>query len=305
MDDSLDFGVLACREAVPDVDSIANYLEDAFNELETALSQPESDDAHQAQGEKDAAAKSRGSRKRIAPVSMDTLIAALDDVPKEALEAVLKGEGVAKDSAAALQNALRKVYDVADLIKASGVSEGKEAGKREGLNGPDPDLMRAQSRLWNTLMDYYFRLEIEGWEHLPERPSLLIGIHSGGTLTMDAWTLVLSWWRRFEETRVLHGTAHDALMAFPGLGTYFRRMGTISPSRENMAAAFAQGDSVVLWPGGEVDALRSWSKRDKAVLGGRKGFHPLCHPRGRSHRSGRDRRGTRHGIHPLGGAWHR
>jgi 1-acyl-sn-glycerol-3-phosphate acyltransferase len=53
-------------------------------------------------------------------------------------------------------------------------------------------------------------------------------------------------------------------------------MGTISPSRENIAAAFAKGDDVILWPGGEVDAFRSFGKRDQAVLGGRTGFIRLA-----------------------------
>lgn len=149
---------------------------------------------------------------------------------------------------------------------------GDDPGKREGLYGPDPELMEAQSGVWNTLMDYYFRLEINGWERLPDQPALLIGVHSGGPLTMDAWTVIMAWWRHFGETRTLHGTAHDVLMNAPKLGTYFRRLGTISPSRENIQAAFDKGDNVVLWPGGELDAYRTWANRDKAVLGGRKGF---------------------------------
>lgn len=144
--------------------------------------------------------------------------------------------------------------------------------KRECLNGPDPELMEKQSGLWNQLMNRYFRLEIDGFDQLPDEPALLIGVHSGGPLTMDAWTVLMAWWRHFGEARTLHGTAHDVLMNAPVLGEYFRRLGVISPSRENIQAAFDKGDDVVLWPGGEVDAYRSWGKRDKAVLGGRKGF---------------------------------
>ena len=54
---------------------------------------------------------------------------------------------------------------------------------------------------------------------------------------MDAWTVVLQWHRRFGSERVLHGTAHDVLMAAPGLGDYFRAMGVIPPTREAMSAA--------------------------------------------------------------------
>lgn len=143
---------------------------------------------------------------------------------------------------------------------------------RESLNGPDPKLMGKQSGIWNQLMDRYFRLEIGGFDKLPEEPCLLIGVHSGGPLTMDAWTVVLAWWRNFGESRKLHGTAHDVLMNAPVLGKYIRRLGVISPSRENIQAAFDKGDDVVLWPGGELDSYRSWTKRDEAVLGGRKGF---------------------------------
>lgn len=143
---------------------------------------------------------------------------------------------------------------------------------RECLNGPDPELMERQSGVWNTLMDRYFRLEIDGLERLPAEPSLLIGVHSGGPLTMDAWTVLFAWWRKFGKTRSLHGTAHDVLMNNPLLGRYFRRMGVITPTRENIQSAFDKGDDVILWPGGEVDCYRKWSDRDKAVLGGRKGF---------------------------------
>jgi len=136
--------------------------------------------------------------------------------------------------------------------------------------------MKKQAGLWGMLMNYYFRLEIAGWERLPKQASLLIGVHSGGPLTMDAWTVNMAWWRHFQGKRTLHSTAHDVLMQNKLLGQYFRRLGAISPSRESIQAAFRQGDDVILWPGGEVDAYRKWSKRDQAILGGRKGFIKLA-----------------------------
>ena len=39
-----------------------------------------------------------------------------------------------------------------------------------------------------------------------------------------------------------------------------------------MSKALESGQDVAVWPGGEVDAMRSWWKRDVAVLGGRTGF---------------------------------
>ncbi len=146
------------------------------------------------------------------------------------------------------------------------------AATEHALDGPNQKVMRAQKPMWDALNKYYFRLETSGWERLPDETSLLIGNHSGGSLTMDAWTFVYDWWRRFGAERVLHPTAHDVLMATPGLGDYFRQCGVIPASRRGVTAALGSGCDVIIWPGGEVDAMRNWRRRDEAVLGGRTGF---------------------------------
>lgn len=144
------------------------------------------------------------------------------------------------------------------------------------LEGLDDSLMERQKYFWNPVVDLWFRMEIEGWENLPDPPTLLVGIHSGAPFVWDAWTVGIQWWRRFGGERPLHGTAHDALMAAPLIGAYFRRMGVLPAAPDSMAAALAAGHDVALWPGGEVDSLRHWSKRDEAVLAGRKGFLRLA-----------------------------
>src|SRR3954467_9725166 len=140
------------------------------------------------------------------------------------------------------------------------------------LDAQDLRFMELQKFLWNPLIDYWFRMDVEGWEKLPEPPVLLVGIHSGAPFVWDAWTVGIHWWRRFGKERVLHGTAHDALMAAPLVGSYFRRMGVLPAAPDSISSALAAGHDVALWPGGEVDSLRPWTKRDEAILAGRKGF---------------------------------
>ncbi len=101
--------------------------------------------------------------------------------------------------------------------KADGV-EGwvaERAGDWE-LDAREPAWMERQKYFFNPLMDYWFRMEIEGWERLPPPPALLVGVHSGAPFVWDAWTVGYQWWRRYGEDRILHGTAHDMLMAAPG-----------------------------------------------------------------------------------------
>jgi len=144
------------------------------------------------------------------------------------------------------------------------------------LDGPDHAFMHAQKYFWNPLMDLYFRMEVEGWERIPEPPALLVGVHSGAPFVWDAWTIGVQWWRHYGEERPLHGTAHDALMAAPVVGSYFRKMGVLPAAADSMSAALAAGRDVALWPGGEVDSLRPWVKRDEATLAGRTGFIRLA-----------------------------
>jgi 1-acyl-sn-glycerol-3-phosphate acyltransferase len=147
----------------------------------------------------------------------------------------------------------------------------RRAGQWE-LAAADEATMHRQKFFWNALIDYWFRMEFDGWENLPEPPVLLVGIHSGAPFVWDAWTVGVQWWRRFGDERPLHGTAHDALMAIPLIGRFFRAMGVLPAAPDSIATALAEGRDVALWPGGEVDSLRPWSERDRANLAGRTGF---------------------------------
>ena len=140
------------------------------------------------------------------------------------------------------------------------------------LEAQDMAFMERQKYFWNPLIDYWFRMEMEGFDRLPDPPALLIGIHSGAPFVWDAWTVGIQWWRHFGDERRLHGTAHDALMAAPLIGNYFRRMGVLPAAPDSISTALAEGHDVALWPGGEIDSLRPWTQRDQAILAGRKGF---------------------------------
>lgn len=140
------------------------------------------------------------------------------------------------------------------------------------VDGPSPTLMRAIGPFWAAASDRYFRAEFEGWERLPDAPCLLVSVHAGAALTIDAWVFVYGWHRRFGDERILHGTAHDVLMTAPLLGDYFKASGVIPASREGVTRALGHGHDVIVWPRGEQDSMRSWRRRDEVVLAGRRGF---------------------------------
>jgi 1-acyl-sn-glycerol-3-phosphate acyltransferase len=143
---------------------------------------------------------------------------------------------------------------------------------RPELPEPDQKFIARQQPLWNFILDHYFRMEVRGWDRLPPSPCLVVGIHAGGILPVDAYAFGYSWFREFGFERIPRGTAHEFLMNAPVIGDYLKRIGTISASREGISAALDQGDDVILYPGGDLDAMRPWRQRDEVVFGGRKGW---------------------------------
>jgi 1-acyl-sn-glycerol-3-phosphate acyltransferase len=143
-----------------------------------------------------------------------------------------------------------------------------------GIELPEVDegFVRAQQPFWNFLLDHYFRMEVRGFHRLPDPPCLIVGIHAGGILPIDAYAFGFAWFREFGFERIPRGTAHDFLTEAPLIGDYLKKIGTIPASPEGIAAAFKAGDDVVLYPGGDLDAMRPWTQRDEVVFGGRKGW---------------------------------
>jgi 1-acyl-sn-glycerol-3-phosphate acyltransferase len=151
-----------------------------------------------------------------------------------------------------------------------GVIDARTSDWSVGL--PNHRFMALQAPFWNLLLDRYFRMEMRGWDRLPEPPALLIGVHASGMLPIDAYAFGYQWIRHFPHSRPLHGTAHDFLMATPGVGHYLRAMGTVPAGRDSVSAALERGHDVIVYPGGDLDSMRPWTRRDKVVLAGRRGF---------------------------------
>src|ERR1700677_2579002 len=149
---------------------------------------------------------------------------------------------------------------------------GCRAGRRMGSQRPGRDHHAAPEvpveRARRLLVPHGDR-----WLGKPSRTTGTPGRDSfGRSVCLGRVTVGLQWWRRFGPDRPLHGTAHDALMAIPIIGRYFRSMGVLPAAPDAIATALAEGRDVALWPGGEVDSLRPWTERDRANLAGRKGF---------------------------------
>lgn len=123
----------------------------------------------------------------------------------------------------------------------------------------------------------YFAGEVRGFEHLPASgPMLLVGNHSGGVLVPDTAIFFAAWYRARGLESPLIGLAFDAAFGIPWFRTLMRRIGEVPASRENAARALDAGAAVLVYPGGDHEAFRPWTDRNRIAFDGRTGFIQLA-----------------------------
>lgn len=139
----------------------------------------------------------------------------------------------------------------------------------------DPEFMRKLVPKMETFARY-FDAEVRGMERVPKSPVLLIGNHSGGTITPDTSAVYAAWYRTRGFDDPLMGLAFDAIFGVPGWRELMRKIGQMPANMDNAEAALRDGCSVLLYPGGVYEVFRPWTDRNRVVFGGHKGFIRLA-----------------------------
>jgi 1-acyl-sn-glycerol-3-phosphate acyltransferase len=123
----------------------------------------------------------------------------------------------------------------------------------------------------------YFRSELHGGEHLPrDGPFIAVGNHNGGPIMPDVWMLASYWWEALGVERPAYALVHDAALAVPGVRAFLLRVGALRASTANAHRVLRAGAPLLLYPGGELDCLRSFWRRNRVDLRGRTGFVRLA-----------------------------
>ncbi len=122
-----------------------------------------------------------------------------------------------------------------------------------------------------------FSPEVQGLENLPsEGPVLVVGNHSCLFYMPDAWVVGLSMLQRRGIERPTYALGYDLLFSIPAVGPFLRRIGVIPAGGREADLALEQGAAVLVYPGGDLEACRPWTQRDRVDLGGHKGFVRLA-----------------------------
>ncbi|MEV0251606.1 1-acyl-sn-glycerol-3-phosphate acyltransferase [Nocardia sp. NPDC050712] len=141
----------------------------------------------------------------------------------------------------------------------------------------DPEFIARSLEFSWRLVRVYFRPEIKGIERVPAQgPVLLVGNHSGGNVSPEVVVTTLAFTRHFGPERPFYQLAHDLVMAFPVLGGYLRKFGTVAADPASARAALDSGAAVLVYPGGDWEVHRPAWEQDQIDFAQRTGFLRLA-----------------------------
>jgi 1-acyl-sn-glycerol-3-phosphate acyltransferase len=140
----------------------------------------------------------------------------------------------------------------------------------------------------NALLPYarglcqrYFSLRVEGAEHITGGAAIYVGNHNNGLAGPESLCTLTTLWEALGAHAPVYALAHDfAMRQFTPFGRALQPFGALRASQENGRRALADGASLLVYPGGDLEAYRHFRRRDEIVMGARTGFVRLARETG-------------------------
>lgn len=147
------------------------------------------------------------------------------------------------------------------------------------LGGPDSDdLDAALAAFLDRAVSFvrrYNRLEIDLQTPSPRKPVLFVANHGfGGIFDLNVMAANAAL-EDLDLDRPVNFLTHQLAWTL-GVGRVIEHLGARPASRESAVEAFAAGNHVMVFPGGDLDAAKPFSQRNDIVFGGRSGFARLA-----------------------------
>jgi len=142
----------------------------------------------------------------------------------------------------------------------------------DSIDNRDPELVARSLAAFERVAGSYFRAEVRGIERIPEGAALYVGNHNAGILSPDTGLFAAAVHRTLGLAAVPYGLAHEVALELPLLHQLLVPMGAVRASHDSARRLFARGDKVLVYPGGDQEALRPFRHRNRIVFGGRDGY---------------------------------
>lgn len=146
----------------------------------------------------------------------------------------------------------------------------------DDIDARDPAIIERAVRVLRPSLLRWHRGVVEGVANVPAGATLFVGNHNAGMYTPDSYIFLHALYAQGGIPALPYALAHQVVFDTPVLGRLLLRLGTVRANHDNAARLFARGERILVYPGGDLDALRPYSRRDEVVFGGRRGYIRLA-----------------------------
>ncbi len=144
------------------------------------------------------------------------------------------------------------------------------------LDSIDLDFIKLIKEPLKTLFKRYFRYEVCGLENIPQGAAIIAGNHNAGITFLEPMMMAAEYYDKAGFNDPLYFLAHDAMVALPVVKNFLIKCGCVRASYENSYRILNNGRKLVVFPGGNHEAFRTFKNRYKIDMGGHKGFARLA-----------------------------
>jgi 1-acyl-sn-glycerol-3-phosphate acyltransferase len=126
-------------------------------------------------------------------------------------------------------------------------------------------------RVYDPMYRYWYRVDWEGFEHLPREGGALLVANHAGAIPSDAPVIMHGVEKRLQ--RPVYGLAENLFRAVPAIGTMWSRLGGVAAHPDNAYRLLHDdGELVLVFPEGTKGTGKHFSQRYQLHRFGRGGF---------------------------------
>jgi 1-acyl-sn-glycerol-3-phosphate acyltransferase len=152
----------------------------------------------------------------------------------------------------------------------------KNRSEEVGPFGFDPRVWERVEPFFDFLYKSYWRVQVEGLEHVPEQGrTLLVGNHSGA-LPYDGAMIKVAVQNHHPAARPVRFLLEDFVFHFPYLGAFLNRIGGVRACQDNARRLLEDEQLVAVFPEGVKGIGKLFRERYRLQRFGRGGFIKLA-----------------------------
>lgn len=146
----------------------------------------------------------------------------------------------------------------------------------DDLSNRDPDAVARFCALIRRTLIPYHQAEVRGLDGIPEGPALYVGNHNASIYTPDTYIFAVEACLQRGMGALPYALMHEWWLERPVINQILSPLGAVRASHDNADRIFAGGHKVLVYPGGDVEAMRTYRERHRVNFDGRRGFVRLA-----------------------------